>query len=72
MHKIQLTYFKKSGKFYSSGDFVSDKLYMFDVFDEVKLMKDQNKLPDLQSGSWDGPILVNSETHPNAYPGLIL
>jgi len=72
MHKIQLTYFKKYGKYYSSGEFLSDKMYMFEIFDDVKLMKEQNKLPELQSGNWDGPILVDSKTHPNAYPGLIL
>ena len=29
MHKIQLTYFKKYGKYYSSGEFISDEMYMF-------------------------------------------
>lgn len=72
MYKIQLTYFKENGTFYSSAEFVSDKMYMFEIFDDVKAMKDENKLPELATGGWDGPILVDSKTHPNAYPGLIL
>ncbi len=35
-YKISLHYFKKSGKYYSSGNFVTDAETMFGVFDEVK------------------------------------
>ena len=72
MYKINLIYFKSSGKYYETSSFQTNKAYMFEVFDQVKELKAAAKLPGLISGDWDGPILVNSDDHPNAYPGLIL
>jgi hypothetical protein len=44
---------------------------MHHIFDEVVDMKKNLQLPGLISGDWDGIIHIYSDTHPNAYPGLI-
>lgn len=71
-HRVELTYFKNSGKYYISGFYFSDKEHMFEIFEEVKEKKNNKTLPDLSPGSWDGPILVESKNNPNGYPGLIM
>lgn len=70
-HLIKLTYFKRSGKYYTDGSYYSGKKYMFEIFEEVADMKENLLLPGLSSGDWDGIIHIYSDTHPNAYPGLI-
>ncbi len=67
---IKLTYFKESGKYYTVGEYYSELEWFFQIFDEVRDMKNKKRLPGLSSGNWDGDILVESDTHPNAYPGL--
>jgi len=44
---------------------------MHHIFDEVADMNAHFLLPGLNSGNWDGIIHIYSDTHPNAYPGLI-
>jgi hypothetical protein len=70
-HLIKLTYFKRSGKYYSDGSYYSEKEYMCEIFDEVADMNAHFLLPGLNSGDWYGIIHIHSDTHPNAYPGLI-
>lgn len=69
---IKLTYFKPSGKWYTDGVFTSKLEYMYEIFDHVRDLRNTSKLPGLGSGSWDGYILVTSDDHPCAYPGLVL
>ena len=72
-----LTYFKESGKFYSSGDLEieADPLetdkntpYMYDVILQVRKMRDNGKLPGL-TGGWDCYILISD--FDSAFPHLI-
>lgn len=71
--KINLTYFKPSGKYYSTGEYFSHMQWMYQVFEEVKFKRDYGKLPGLISGfGKDFIIYVDSEDHPNGYPGLIV
>jgi hypothetical protein len=71
--KVNLTYFKASGKFYSSGIYNTKNEFMFRVFDEVRDMRKAGKLPGLcEGGGQDFIILVDSSEVPNGYPGLIL
>jgi hypothetical protein len=69
--KVFLTYFKPSGKYYTTGEYETNLPYMYEVFEEVRRMKRENKLPGLNGGSWSGPIYVIAPDHPNNYPGLI-
>ena len=75
---VTLTYFKPNGKYYTDTvvqleaktlDEDCDAPYMYDIFDQVRARRSIAALPGLQSGSWDGPILVDCE---EGYPGLIM
>jgi hypothetical protein len=69
-------YFKPSGKFYTSADFNltvqsidtggGEIPYMQDAVDYFK--ERRGPFPGLQSGRWDGPIVVNCE---DGFPCLI-
>ena len=63
---INLTYFKKSGKYYGEGAYESNFKQMFEVFDEVRILPLHPGL----SGRWDGPILVTCDSETGC-PGLV-
>ena len=62
MAKIQLKYFKASGKFYSDGHFqVVDTAPMYTVFDTVKTMQLNKMLPGFhKSSSAQGRIVCQT------------
>lgn len=81
--KITITYFKPSGKLYTTAEVEEEfsdianysegatepVCYMYDVVDWVEALRDQAKLPGLQSGKWEGFILVDCPEY--GYPHLI-
>lgn len=79
LFKVYLTYFTSTGKYYGEGDFTKEfsnigseqrrSCYMIEVFDYVRGLKKERQLPGLESGTWDGPILVDCE---DGWPELIL
>lgn len=71
-HKVKLTYFKPSGKYYSQGEYQSDEDHAFNVFDEVKTMQREGKLPGLvEGGGKHFFIHLDPVEHPLGYPALI-
>lgn len=68
---VELTYFKPSGKYYSEGIYETQKEYMFQIFNEVRLMQKACRLPGLIDGR-GFIVLVDSPNHPDAYPGLVI
>jgi hypothetical protein len=70
-YKVTLTYFKKSGKLYSEGSYMTTKEWMWQISDEVKEMQQSNTLPDINGNEWIIHIDVE-DSHPNGYPCLIL
>jgi len=69
--KVILEYFSENGKWKYSGEYISYKEHLFEIWEEVKEKRQARTLPDLSSGSWTGPILVMSN-HPNAHPHLVM
>jgi hypothetical protein len=81
--KFAITYFKPSGKYYESclaeinanrkdngeTNIEADTFYMPGVCDQIREMNAAGQLPGLQSGRWEGFILVD---HPHGYPCLIV
>lgn len=49
--KVTLTYFKESGKFYSRGEYTSIVEHVHQVFHEVRLMRQEKRLPNITDGS---------------------
>ena len=67
-YHVELTYFRKTGKYYSSGTYESNKQHIFQIWDEVEAMA---KHPDLTCRWTDGFILVNVPDHPDDHPRLV-
>lgn len=70
--KIEFTYFKPSGKYYSSGEAVFDAALFDGLFTPREIGKKVlclKQLPGLAGGNWSGPFLVNPE---NQYPEIVL
>ena len=71
-YKITLTYFKSSGKYYTTGIYYTSEKDMWGVFDEVKDKQARGFLPDLvEGGGREFLIHVDASEHPNGYPALI-
>jgi len=68
MYKVDLTYFKENGKFYTEGNYFSDCKHLHEIWDEVRYMTEH---PGLY-GKWkNGPILINVFDHPHEHPRLV-
>ncbi len=65
--KVKLTYFKTSGKMYSSGEYETKEKELFDIWGEVEEMIPHPGL----IGNWKGPILINVPDHPYDHPRLV-
>jgi hypothetical protein len=80
--KFAITYFKSTGKYYGSAlvelevrrckvgetPTEADSIYMAGACEKVRQMNANAQLPGLQSGRWEGFILVD---HPHGYPCLL-
>ena len=64
MTKVNLTYFKPSGKYYTSGAYNSEFTLGIYIYKEIEFWSnkvDLGPLPGLSSQYWDGYILVEPE-----------
>ena len=50
MTKVELIYFKESGKYYSEGSYESEHEFFYDIVDEIKIMLARGKRPGLVDG----------------------
>ena len=71
-HDVHLTYFKKSGKYYTEGKYTSYKQHLFEIWEEVINLRNDGNLPDLRKGATDFNILIEVPTHPHAHPTIIM
>ena len=70
--EVELTYFKKNGKYYSSGNFsVDSNLHLYDVWELVFKMKAEGKLPGLVDGCVEFHILITRPGHDLDVPHLV-
>lgn len=63
--KVKLTYFKQSGKNYSSGEYHSYKKDMFEIIEEVNRKIKRGGLPGLVEGCSEFIVLVDVSDHPH-------
>ena len=71
MFKVELTYFKKSGKYYSEGEFVVyNDCSLIDIWNQVEALQELGSLPGLTEGTREFIILVNVPGHPHEHPKL--
>lgn len=70
-YEVKLTYFKQSGKYYSEGRYETNKEYMYQIVEEVKMLNIEEDLPDIGKTSEFSILVTVADNHPNGYPCLI-
>lgn len=68
--KVKLTYFKESGKYYSDGNYETNKIHLFEIFKEVKQKLDDRCLPGLIKNHSYFIVLIDVPEHQNNHPHL--
>lgn len=67
---INLTYFKKSGKYYGDGSYETTHTNMHDIFDEVRDMWSKRDLPELMKGCTRFTVHIDPQDD-TGYPAII-
>lgn len=70
--KVVLQYFRPSGKWYSEGEYQTEKKGLFEIWEEVREMQDKGNLPGLVPGAREFHISIDVPEHPHRHPHLIL
>lgn len=70
--RVELKYFTETGKYYCEGEYTSNKSHLWEIWDEVRQMQDNRKLPGLVKGCTQFTILVEAPGHEYDHPRLIL
>lgn len=70
---VKLEYFKPSGKWYCSGEYISDMKTLYDIWNEIKYARDNGFLPGVgPSVGRDFLISVRVPNHKSDHPHLIV
>ena len=72
LYTVKLSYFKTRGKWYSDGEYQSKHTELFDIWDEVRGMRDKRHLPGLMEGCSEFIVLIDVPDHPHNHPHLII
>ena len=67
--KVNLTYFKNTGKYITEGIYITDKKEIHEIHDEVLEMKKKGNLPGITGN--DFTVHVDIPEHPDNHPRLI-
>lgn len=70
-HKVILTYYKGSGKYYSEAAYESNKEHLFQIWAEVEDMVRAGNAPGLSSGGKYFIVQVDVPTHHQRHPHLV-
>lgn len=70
--KVLLDYFKPNGKWYSDGEYETDRTDLWIIWNEVEEMQILGELPDLVEGAREFIISVDVPEHPHRHPHLII
>lgn len=69
---VKLSYFKPSGKWYSDGEYMAEHKPLFQIWEDVKRMRDEGHLPDLVKGHKDFIVSIDVPDHEHNHPHLIV
>ena len=72
--KVELQYFKRSGKYYTSAEFETDNRPLYQIFEEVRQMQKCGVLPGLKPSLGQRSefmVLINVPEHEFAHPQLL-
>lgn len=69
--KVMLTYFHLRGKYYAEGEYETDAVHMFQIFEQVDRLRRERKLPGLIEGHSPFIVLVDVPDHEHNHPVLL-
>lgn len=75
MWNVKLTYFKfdhQSGKYYAEGEFDSNKDHLFEIWEQVREMLNEKRLPGLVENHSAFYVLAEVPGHPFEHPHLLV
>ena len=70
-HTIKLTYFKPSGKYYTSESITTPLATLPISWSQVRQWHNDGQLPGLTGASQGWTVLIEVPTHPHNHPRLI-
>lgn len=70
--RVQLTYFKDTGKYQNEGEYETNLEHLFEIWEEVREMLSQGKRPGLVDGHEGYHVLVNVAGHIHEHPRLLI
>lgn len=68
---VNLTYFNENGKFKYDGTYRTTKQHMYQIFDEVRQMLRERRLPGLIENHSPFIVHVDAPDNEHNYPGLV-
>ncbi len=70
--RVRITYYKHSGKWYSEGFYETKKEFIYEIYDEVRLMLLSGKRPGLVDGFDHFHVVVDCPDSETNVPQLML
>lgn len=70
--KVNLTYYKQTGKYYTEGSYETGKVCLFEIFNEVRQKVQDRILPGLVEGCSEFIVGIDVPNHPHNHPRLII
>lgn len=70
--KVQLVYYKPSGKYYSDAEYFTGETDLWMIWNEVEDKLIEGKLPGLVDGAREFIVSVYVPEHPYNHPHLII
>ena len=71
-YTVKLTYFKRTGKYYTSGEFESPEKTLSEIWEDIKKMTSEGNWPGLVDGQHDFIIHIEVPGHPHDHPKLMI
>lgn len=70
--KVNLTYFRKGGKYYSEGSYETTRAELFEIHNEVRRMLEMRSCPGLIKNHSNFIVSVDVPEHPHNHPRLVI
>lgn len=70
--KVKCTMFKTTSKYYTDGEYETDREFISDIWQEVRKMRDERRLPGLVKGHSYYIVSVDIPEHHSNHPHLIV
>lgn len=73
--KVLLNYFRRSGKWYSEGEYETQKTGLWEIWEEVQAFRQTGDLPGLvhsDDGRLEYIVSIDVPEHPHRHPHLLV